>query len=120
MLCNGGLRAYNNLIHDISPIAQVIFVAPGYYGTAAQDWIYNNVIYNVAQPCIAIDTDGQNSSTSGSHVFNNTLVGAYGTGHCIRVGHRNNGILALLEAMINHFITDSAPILMDIFLLRET
>ena len=113
MLCNGGLRAFNNLIHDVSPTAQVIFVAPGYYGTAAQDWIYNNVIYNIAQPCIAIDTDGQNSLTSGTHVFNNTLVGAYGTGHCIRVGHRSNGNLALLEVRNNHYITASAPILKD-------
>lgn len=113
MLCNGGLRAFNNVIHDISPVAQVIFVAPGYYTSGAHDWIYNNVIYNVAQPCIAIDTDGQNGQNSGSHIFNNTLVGAYGTGHCIRVGHRNNGNFPLLEARNNHFITASAAILMN-------
>lgn len=113
MLCNGGLRAYNNLIHDISPAAQVVFVAPGYYGAPAQDWIYNNVIYNVAQPCIAIDTDGMNHPGSGTHVMNNTLVGAYGTGHCIRVGYRANGDLPLLEARNNHYITASAAVLKD-------
>ncbi|MHC1763795.1 MAG: immunoglobulin domain-containing protein [Verrucomicrobiia bacterium] len=113
MLCNGGLRAYNNLIHDISQFAQIIFVAPGYYGTSAQDWIYNNVIYNVHQPCIAIDTDGQNGLGSGSHIFNNTLVGATGWGACIRVGYRANGALSLLETRNNHYITRSAPVFKD-------
>lgn len=111
MLCNGGLRAYNNLIHDISPVAQVIFVNPGYYGYAGQDWIYNNVIYNVAQPCIAIDTDGMNTPGSGSHILNNTLVGAYGSGSCIRVGYRANGEFSLLETRNNHYITSTAPVL---------
>lgn len=110
MLCNGGLRAYNNLIHDISQFAQIIFVAPGYYGTSAQDWIYNNVIYNVHQPCIAIDTDGQNGLGSGSHIFNNTLVGAMGWGACVRVGYRANGALSLLETRNNHYITRSLPV----------
>ncbi len=113
MLCPGGLRAFNNIIHDISPFAQIIFVAPGYFGVGAQDWIYNNIVYNVSQPCIAIDTDGRNAQTAGSHIFNNTLVGSNPIGNCIRVGHRNNGPFPLLEVRNNHFITDGNPILKD-------
>ncbi|MHC1765077.1 MAG: DUF642 domain-containing protein [Verrucomicrobiia bacterium] len=113
MLCNGGLRAYNNLIHDIPRVAQVIFLNPGYYGTPGHDWIYNNVIYNVAQPCIAIDTDGKNAQTAASHIFNNTLVAPAGSGNCIRVGYRNNGPFAFLETRNNHYITQTVPILKD-------
>jgi hypothetical protein len=110
MLCNGGLLAYNNVIHDISPVAQVIFVAPGYYG-AGSDLIYNNLVYNVAQPCIAIDTDGLNHPNSSSRIYNNTLVAPSGFGPCIRVGYRANGNLPLLDCRNNHLISGGRPIL---------
>ena len=110
MLCNGGLLAYNNIIHDISPIAQVIFIAPGYYG-AGRDLIYNNLIYNVSQPCIAIDTDGLNDQNSSSRIYNNTLVGPGGSGVCIRVGYRANGNLPLLDCRNNHLISNGRAIL---------
>ncbi len=109
MLCNGGLVAFNNVIHDIPPVAQVIFIAPGYYGPGS-DLIYNNLVYNVAQPCVAIDTDGMNHPTSASRIYNNTFIAPF-RGHCIRVGYRANGNLPLLDLRNNHLVSDGRPIL---------
>lgn len=113
MLCNGGLKAFNNLIHDTEKAAMVFFVNAGYYGPSATDIIYNNVVYNVSQPCISIDTDGKNDPTAVTKIFNNTFVGPSGTGYCIRVGNRNNGPYGNIDYRNNHFIS-SNPVSVEV------
>lgn len=103
-LCNGGVTTTGNLIHDIPNVAQVLFYAPGYYGPG-QVLCQSNTIFNVAQPCVAIDTDGLNDPGGGIRILNNTLVGPGGTGWCIRAGNRKNGPLGALEFRGNRLIS---------------
>lgn len=110
ILSPGGRRIYNNRIHTATARAQIIFINAGYYG-AAVDLIYNNIIYNVAQPGIAIDTDELNAAGSKSYIFNNTIEGAYsGSGLCMYSGYRNNGAIPHIELRNNHFIANGNPI----------
>lgn len=112
MLCYGGTQATGNVIHDICARAQVIFLAPGHAGPG-QALCQSNTVFNVAQPCIAIDTDGQNDQGAGIKVLSNTLVGSGGSGMCVRVGERKNGPLNSLELRNNRFITSGKPVLMN-------
>lgn len=110
-LCPGGLTATNNLIHDIQGRAQILFTAPGFSGAGA-DLLANNVVYNVAQPPIAIDTDGANNPGAVSRVYNNTLVAPNGVGPCIRIGYRANGPFGTFDGKNNHYVNDgSDPVL---------
>lgn len=111
--CPGGLICYNNLICRISGRAQIIFVAPGYYGNNSQDLIYNNIVYDVAQPCVVIDNDGNATSAlySSTKVYNNTLEGPDGTGWCVRVGVRADGPpVRIVDITNNHLITSGTDI----------
>lgn len=101
--------AYNNVIHDIAARAQIIFSTPGQFG-AGTLLVYNNVVYNVAQPCVAIDTDGSNNPGAAARVYNNTLVGAGGSGLCIRVIYRANGAFPTLAAFNNHYVTSGLAV----------
>ena len=94
-----------NLIHDTAPVSQVLMLGPGndaYPAWQRIDNIFNNIVYNVTQPCVAIDTDGSNDPNVLHNVYNNTFAADI----CVRVGYRNNGPLAHLEAKNNLFITD--------------
>ncbi len=112
MLNYGANIVSGNEIHDLDPTAQVIFIVPGAFGPG-DTHIFNNVVYRVTQPPIALDTDRLNHQGQRTYVWNNTLVGAYGKGPCIRVGERKNGPFAFLEVLNNHFITSGKPILMN-------
>ncbi|MFO1497454.1 MAG: Calx-beta domain-containing protein [Verrucomicrobiota bacterium] len=96
-----------NVVHDTQSNAQVIYSSPNFTGASGYDLIYNNLVYNVAQPCITIDEEGPDSSQSGARVYNNTLVGAGGAGYCIRVAAKQR--LGLLDARNNHLISDRNP-----------
>lgn len=112
MLNYGANIVSGNEIHDLDPTAQVIFIVPGAYGPS-DTYIFNNLVYRVTQPPIALDTNRLNHQGQRTYIWNNTLVGAHGTGPCIRVGERKNGPFAFLEVQNNHFITSAKPILMN-------
>ena len=112
MLNYGANKIINNHIHDIDGVAQVIYISPGAYG-AGDTLICGNLVYRVRQPSVALDTGLKNDQGQKTRVFNNTLEGAFGTGPCIRVGHRNNGPFAYLEARNNHFITSGETTLIN-------
>ncbi|MFO1497476.1 MAG: hypothetical protein U1G07_03605 [Verrucomicrobiota bacterium] len=98
----------NNLLHDIPARAQVIYVSPNFIGVSGYDLIYNNVVYNVAQPCITIDEEGPDSSNSGSRIYNNTLVAPSGTGWCVRVAPKQ--VLGLIDVRNNHLISTATAV----------
>lgn len=105
ILSLGGRRIHSNLIHDTTARAQVIFINSGYYG-AETSYVYNNVTYNNAQPSLAIDSDGVNSSSAKTYVWNNSFEGAYsGAGLAVYSGFRDNGPIPHLEIRNNHFIS---------------
>jgi hypothetical protein len=112
MLNYGANLVSGNEIHDLDPVAQVILISPGAYGPG-ETKIFNNVVYRVTQPPIALDTTLKNDPGQRTFVFNNTLEGAYGKGPCVRVGERKNGPFASLELRNNHFITSGNPLLMN-------
>ena len=106
--CHDGLTCYNNLINGAGGIAQVIYGNPGFSG--ANTWlIYNNTVLNVAQPCIAIETEGSNSAGAQAKLYNNTLLGPGGGGYCIRTVPRGNGPVANVDYRNNHLITSGTP-----------
>ena len=105
ILSLGGRRIHSNLIHDTTARAQIIFINSGYYG-AETSYVYNNVTYNNAQPSLAIDSDGVNSSSAKTYVWNNSFEGAYsGAGLAVYSGFRDNGPIPHLEIRNNHFIS---------------
>ena len=108
-LCPGGLTAYNNVIHDIENRALIIACEPGQYGVS-QDLIYNNVIWNVGQPCMQVDTRWPLSTSSTSRFFNNTVVGSEGTGWGLLVGNSSGAStqLGTFVANNNHIISQNA------------
>lgn len=107
MLVPGGRRIHSNLIHDTTARAQVIFVHAGYYG-AEITRVYNNIAYALAQPALAVDSDGVNNQGAHTYAWNNSFEGAYsGSGHCVYSGVRNNGPIPHLELRNNHFISQS-------------
>lgn len=91
----GPVSIYNNIGHDISAKATVIFIDAGYYGGPASAYVYNNVFWNTGQPCVAIDTDRAGWVSEASYlnstnyVYNNTLVGPGGAGYCVRGVYRS-------------------------------
>lgn len=104
MLCYDGTQATGNLVHDICARAQVLYFTPG-YSSPGKALAQSNTVFNVAQPCIAIDTNGKNDPGASMTILNNTLVGPGPAGTCIRAGDRANGPLGALDFRGNRLIS---------------
>jgi len=101
-----------NRIHDITPYAQVIYASPSAGGvTSGTSLIDDNVVWNVWQPCVALDMEAATSTSQIARILNNTLVGAGGSGTTIRVIYRGaSQTWGTLDARNNHLITSGTGV----------
>lgn len=93
---------YGNVVHDLDSGASGVFTQSG-SSTAGADLIYNNLFYNCGnQAPISVDTSGTAAGTSGSRIYNNTIVATTG----ISVIKRGTPGLGWLDVRGNHLISD--------------
>lgn len=99
-----------NIIHDTVAEAQVIYISPTLAGSPGTANVWNNLVYNTAQPCLSTDMEkGHSEPLNVLNCWNNTFVGPNGSGTCIRIA-RPPWTWGTINVRNNHLITSGIDV----------